>query len=379
LFTLVFSLLILLAKPREESTKPKEISLAIMLKLVALVALVGLVAAETPTASQRANLKLAHDNYVANTKASFAAAEPLYKQAVVDFSATLGAKSFLTKSAKRRYNNLLAHDSRKPAAEQALACEDSCSPTGKWSHLSNCNLQFCINQKSLDFCDPNNAGHAHALNECQKTCDICKTPYAETEISGLSSRALTANELSSVSCTKFGGTVTMDTTSPGTWKFKDIPTLADPGACWVCDITASETFTAVSASYTLVALHHTTGAAQDPDDTRAMTAWGSDPSGHDGYFSFGTPTTIVDAGGWRSPNNAWDNRASGQETRTFAQGTAADTNIVRFGFAQSANHENFSIKDLQITISGIVKQLPYHHQQKPPLHPHAWPGWSVEF
>jgi hypothetical protein len=90
------------------------------MKLVVLVALAGLVASETPTASQRANLKLAHDNYVTNTKASIAVAEPLYKKAVVDFNKTLGAGHFFTKSAKKRYNELLVHDSSKPAAEQAL-------------------------------------------------------------------------------------------------------------------------------------------------------------------------------------------------------------------------------------------------------------------
>jgi hypothetical protein len=79
------------------------------------------IARKTPTASQRANLKLAHDNYVTNTKASFAAAEPLYKQAVVEFGAMFGGGSFLTKSAKKRYNNLLVHDSSKPAAEQAFS------------------------------------------------------------------------------------------------------------------------------------------------------------------------------------------------------------------------------------------------------------------
>jgi surface protein len=73
-----------------------------------------------PTAPQRANLKLAHDNYRTNTKASFTVAEPLYKAAVVDFGSLFGAGNFLTKSAKKRYNTLLALDSSKPATEQAL-------------------------------------------------------------------------------------------------------------------------------------------------------------------------------------------------------------------------------------------------------------------
>ena len=144
--------------------------------------------AETPTASQRANLKLADAHYVTNTKASIAAAELLYKQTVVEFSALFNAGSLLTKSAKMRYNYLLAHDSRKPAAEQALLCEDTCSPTGTWSHMSNCNLQYCIDKQTAGWCDPNDAGHQYARNECQKTCDLCKTPYAASELSSLLGR-----------------------------------------------------------------------------------------------------------------------------------------------------------------------------------------------
>jgi hypothetical protein len=38
---------------------------------------------------------------------------------------------------------------------------------------------------------------------------------------------------------------------------------------------------------------------------------------------------------------------------TWAKGTAvAETNIVRFGFAQSANHEDFSIENVAVTITG---------------------------
>jgi hypothetical protein len=59
-----------------------------MLKLVVLVALVGLVAAQTTPAG---TLKLAHAKYVTNTKASFAAAEPLYKTQQPSTSATLSA------------------------------------------------------------------------------------------------------------------------------------------------------------------------------------------------------------------------------------------------------------------------------------------------
>jgi hypothetical protein len=165
-----------------------------MLKLVALVALAGLVASETPTASQRANLKLAHDNYLTNTKASFTVAEPLYKKAVVDFNKSLGAGHFFTKAAKKRYNTLLALDFSKLATEQAFACEDSCSPGGTYTGTGSfaaCTANYCdmykvgAGRRSWCSSSAGAAEHNYALEECQKTCGICvaKTPYAASELS----------------------------------------------------------------------------------------------------------------------------------------------------------------------------------------------------
>jgi hypothetical protein len=119
-------------------------------------------------------------------------------------------------------------------------------------------------------------------------------------------------------------------------------------AAWVCDVYAAVDFTTVSASYTLYGKHPITGISQDPDDNEAMTAWGSQPAGHAGYFSFGTPTTIVHGGGDMGGNVA----AGSSRTVTFAAGTVAATNTVRFGFSQSASHENFRITNVDIQISG---------------------------
>ena len=155
------------------------------------------IARKTPTASQRANLKLAHDNYRTNTKASFTVAEPLYKKAVVDFSETLGAGHFFTKAAKKRYNFLLALDSSKLATEQAFACEDSCSPGGTYTGTGNfagCTANYCdVYQVCGSFrnrCTPGDPNHNFALLECQKTCGTCadKTPYAASELSSLLGR-----------------------------------------------------------------------------------------------------------------------------------------------------------------------------------------------
>jgi hypothetical protein len=155
--------------------------------------------AETPTASQRANLKLADAHYATNTKASIAAAELLYKQTVVEFGALFSAGSLLTKSAKKRYNYLLDHDSRKPAAEQALRCEDKCSP-GNTNYFSQpapagCTANYCthwyqVGGSRRNRCTPGDPHHNYAILECQKTCGICadKTPYAASELSSLLGR-----------------------------------------------------------------------------------------------------------------------------------------------------------------------------------------------
>jgi hypothetical protein len=130
------------------------------------------IARKTPTASQRANLKLAHDNYATNTKASIAAAEPLYKQAVVDFNATLGAKSFLTKSAKVRYNYLLVHDSSKPAAEQALV--------GKTPYAAS-ELLSRLNGTSHDQCSDGVQNGDETGVDCGGSCSVC--PCTATALS----------------------------------------------------------------------------------------------------------------------------------------------------------------------------------------------------
>jgi hypothetical protein len=72
-------------------------------------------------------------------------------------------------------------------------------------------------------------------------------------------------------------------------------------------------------------------------------------SRHAGYFSFGTPDTVLDAGGNKNPQVQ---RNQGDATTlTFvggAVGGAGVANKVRFGFSQSADHEDFSIQDLEI-------------------------------
>lgn len=159
-------------------------------------------------------------------------------------------------------------------------------------------------------------------------------------------RTLTADELATASCTIFKGKVSVDNRHPGKWMIKDFSQLASESrTTFVCDITASEEFTAVSASYELF---HEGASHNGPDDDEAMTAWGADPAGKDaGYFSFGTPTTIVGAGGTNGPDLG---QKGGKVKLTFAEGPVAATNVVRFGFSQSSPSETFSINNFQMTI-----------------------------
>ena len=115
----------------------------------------------------------------------------------------------------------------------------------------------------------------------------------------------------------------------------------------------------VGQSYTIRGIDPITGAVQDPDDSEAMTAWGNDPAGHNGYFSFGTPGTIVNPGGTMGANVAY--YSPNTQSVTWAEGTVAETNIVRFGFAQSANHEDFSIENVAVTITVFYRLVRRFH------------------
>ena len=165
-------------------------------------------------------------------------------------------------------------------------------------------------------------------------------------------RALTAAELATATCTRGMGTVTMDVSSTQ-WDFHGIPTDAANSAAWYCDVTTSDDFTAVDASYRLTSVDPVTGAVQDPDDTSAMSSWGADTgNNHAGYFSFGTPTTVLDAGGTRGGNLGYGTPGN-QVQLNWQGGNVAQTNVVRFGFSQSANHEDFTIDNLVINIEAI--------------------------
>jgi hypothetical protein len=154
---------------------------------------------------------------------------------------------------------------------------------------------------------------------------------------------LTAAEIAATKCTQTFGSVEFS-------KSDDQQTLTfnavheDKSAAWFCDISSSASFEAVEASYTVIPIHPDTGATQDPDDNVKMAVWGERTHNDAGYFSFGTPGTIIDPGGSRGAN------INTETTLTFSRALSDATNVIRLGFAQSAGHEQFSINDIRIKV-----------------------------
>jgi hypothetical protein len=121
-------------------------------------------------------------------------------------------------------------------------------------------------------------------------------------------------------------------------------------------------FAAASASYTVVALGadpeglDDSDVLQHPDDTQPMTSWDMAATDHAGYFSFGTPATIIDGGGKRncySGTCALDTEAikmGGSTAISFTKGPTAPSTVLRFGFCQSFYLEQFRIKDIAAKI-----------------------------
>ena len=161
-----------------------------------------------------------------------------------------------------------------------------------------------------------------------------------------SARTLTAAEIAGARCTTAVHSLTIDVSSPASWKFYDITTNSATSTTWYCDITVADTFDSVLASYTLRGFDPITAAATHPDDNFPMTSWGSAATGDGGYFSFGTPATILNRGGTYGGNVGYGKT----QGFTFAQGSVSAANVIRFGFSQSSTNEDFSLEDLVIKV-----------------------------
>eukprot|EP00937_MAST-01D_sp_MAST-1D-sp2_P003087 g3087.t1 len=213
-------------------------------------------------------------------------------------------------------------------------CRDECQANPKCLQAVWATTGHCWPMKTASSVRLDHASNTWKTAQCQKA--------ART-------RTVTASELANAQCTKGTGTVTMDVSS-NKWEFHGIPEDHIASAAWYCDVTTTDEFIAVDASYRLTSVDPKTSAVQDPDDNAAMTSWGADTGpNHSGYFSFGTPTTVLDAGGTRGGNLGYQT-PNNQVDVTFQGGSVSKTNVVRFGFSQSANHEDFSIDNVVINL-----------------------------
>ena len=195
-----------------------------------------------------------------------------------------------------------------------------------------------------------------------------RTVYAPD---GLQSWKVSDTDIMKAKCTLAGGAgVTFGTSQGGlALDFSSIVSNAEDSARWWCDIAVGSTFRAAEAKYTLVAKNAVTGDDTHPDDNEPMSSWGSDATGHSGYFSFGTPGEILDAGGYLGGNVETGtltfqygaarplrrHRSRALVTR-LAPGTVnPGSSTIRFGFCQSATAEAFSIQDIDITLYASAK------------------------
>jgi hypothetical protein len=79
-----------------------------------------------------------------------------------------------------------------------------------------------------------------------------------------------------------------------------------------------------------------------------LTSWGEDPPWHAGAFVFGTEHDMVDRG--EESGTYRGQYRGGPHTITIPQTTVTPSNFIRFEEAQSANHEDFLMEDIQIEI-----------------------------
>lgn len=190
-------------------------------------------------------------------------------------------------------------------------------------------------------------------------------------------RKVTPEEISTLKCTRANGKVSIRFTKGSKNQGLDFYKIAqndkDPAA-WYCDLTTKVPFSAVKAGYTLLQKDPETGKNQDPDDNWEMQFWGQKTTAHNGYFSMGTPNVIIETGGKSAPGEIRNTMVQAHHGKpiklTFRQSKFDPSwhpeSTIRFGFAQSAQHENFSIKDFDIMITparamdrGVIRKVVY--------------------
>ena len=102
--------------------------------------------------------------------------------------------------------------------------------------------------------------------------------------------------------------------------------------------------------YTIDTTDPITGAGQDPDNNFAITSWGQDPPGHDGSFAFGTDLEIIDGGGHQGGNVNDRHGQDGNPGIHIPETEVQETSTIRFEVCQSADHEDFSLYNIELFI-----------------------------
>merc|ERR1711972_166078 len=165
--------------------------------------------------------------------------------------------------------------------------------------------------------------------------DLAQTAYDEAASLGPANHSLSAAELGSVQCT---GSMQFTTLTASSW----LP--VSPGASY-CEVTLAENFDhVIEASYEV---YCDPNQHEDhyPEDDVPMSDWLS-TVGHSGYFSFGTPETILDVGG--TNGRQWN---CGRHE--FVVGDVQPGNVLRFGFYQNNAFDLFEIRDVRIKVRSI--------------------------
>ena len=154
-----------------------------------------------------------------------------------------------------------------------------------------------------------------------------------------------ASEIANAQCWRVAGDVASATPTGdalGTINFIDYQEMMTNPGVIRCDIHVNN-FIGVRASYEVHPIDPVTAAAQDPDNNHAISQGGEQPANHAGSFSFGTPDEILDSGNHGTANIA-------QSIITIPETTVTESNTVRIEVVQSANHEDFSLTNINIAV-----------------------------
>eukprot|EP00494_Astrolonche_serrata_P028531 UN28798 len=165
---------------------------------------------------------------------------------------------------------------------------------------------------------------------------------------------ITNTVLENAVCSRIHGTnaqVKISDDSTGVFGFYDYETTAVDSGCLRCDIVTPFYFTHVRGTFVIDPTDPIDGSPQDPDDDFSISSWGERSSTHSGWFAFGTIDNIILPG-----NQFPDKHLLDEYTFNIATTEVSRTNTIRFEFTQSADHEDFIMKDINIEV--VISETP---------------------